>query len=91
LRKQYWECEFCHKKAHDVFPKDWLHGKSLVLGLGIFCEDRVRMFSPEEQQKYLMEWDATFCSLSCFFKWVSQKLGKRISEKDTINPTSRIS
>ena len=90
MRKLYFECEFCQKKAHDTFPKEWVHGKSLVIGFGIFSENRVRMFTADEQKKYLMQWDITFCSLECFFKWVSQKMGKDFKEADFFNPSSTV-
>ena len=90
MRKMYFCCESCGKKAHDSFPKDWVHGKSLVIGLGIFSENRVRMFGDKERQQYLMQWDVTFCSLECFFKWIAKKFNIQVSEQAFINPSQAL-
>lgn len=87
LRKNYFECEFCHKKAHDIFPKEWIHGKSLVIGLGFYTENRVRNFIEDERKKYLTIWDVTFCSLECLFKWIAKQFNQQISEQNLINPS----
>lgn len=89
MKKEYWECESCGKKAHDSFPKNWLHAKSLVIGLGLYSENRVHLFTPEEQKKFLRRWNTTFCSIECFVKWIAKEFKVNLKLTNLVNPSER--
>lgn len=90
MRKEFFECDYCKRKAHEVFPKDWIHIKSLVFAVGEFSDLRIRAMPTDLMQKYTKIWDITFCSFSCLIKWLADSMGTTITEQESVNPSSKL-
>ena len=90
MKKEFFECDFCKKKAHEEFPQDWIHLKTCVFSQGNFSSLRLRDMPRDLEGKYLKFFDLTFCSFSCLIRWFGIQMKTPITEEESVNPSSKL-
>lgn len=80
-KKDCWKCEICGMEVTDTFPETWWHIKHLLLGKGVYMEEK-------DFIKYKNFGNLTFCSVNCFATFLYQTFGIQVP-MDANNPSRR--
>ena len=83
MKREYFECDNCKKKAFDDLPKDWYFIKSIIVAKGYYSELPLKRIENTDRNLFFANWNLTFCSFKC----LTQYLGKYLC-KSPKNPSS---